>query len=427
MAHQLLNWRLNAVLAGLTLLTPVTIHLFFPVIPVLKADFGLSDALAQLTFSVGVVALAFSTLVYGALGDRYGRRPVLLAGLTLFLLGSVITALVTSFAALLAGRLVQAVGAGCGITLARAIARDIYGAEGLVKAIAYLTLCFALGGLTAPGIGGIMVDYFGWRSVFALASVAGLAAITGTCFVIPKSAAREPADRSAPMTAGLLELMHYPRFCALVVQTGCSTGTFLTLATASSVFMKELLHRPATEFGFYFSVMPIGFIIGTVISTQIANRASIEWMVLVGSGVTLAAVAVQSILLLLGPVTPLVLFVPGAFITCAQGLSLPFAQAGAMATVPRLGGTAAGIGVFMQNFMGAGVAQIYGMLADGTSIPLVQTTVAIAILGLLSALLAFRADQGARWLQRASADGGPSHGGLDLPRGSESSCLRPNH
>jgi DHA1 family bicyclomycin/chloramphenicol resistance-like MFS transporter len=414
-AHKLLNRPLNVLLAGLTLLTPVTIHLFFPVIPAVKADFGLSDALAQLTFSIGVFALAFSTLVYGALGDRYGRRPVLLAGLALFLLGSVITALVTSFTGLLAGRLIQAAGAGCGITLARAIARDVYGADGLVKAIAYLTLFFALGGLTAPGIGGILVDHIGWRSIFALTSLAGLAVIIGTYLVIPETGTRTTADRSAPMAAGLLQLIRYPRFGALVVHTGCSTGTFLTLATASSIFMKELLHRPATEFGLYFAMMPTGFIIGTVISSRIANRAPVERVVLIGAGITLAAVAVQSSLLLSGYLTPLVLFMPGAFITFAQGLSLPFAQAGAMAIVPRLAGTAAGVGVFMQNFMGAGVAQIYGVIADGTPVPLAQITVVMATLSLLSALLARRGDRDARRRQCAPADGRPRP------------CVLPNH
>ena len=110
-------------------------------------------------------------------------------------------------------------------------------------------------------------------------------------------------------------------------------------------------------------------------------------MVLLGGSIGLVAVLVQSGLLLSGHLTPLVLFLPGAFLTFAQGLSLPFAQAGAMATVPRLAATAAGIGLFMQNFMGAGVAQIYGLLADGTPFPLVQTSVVMAVLGLVSALV----------------------------------------
>ncbi len=384
----MLNRPLGVVLAGLTLLTPVTVHLFFPVIPAIKAEFGLSDALAQLTFSVGVFALAFSTLIYGTLGDRYGRRPVLLAGLALFLLGSVITWLASSLIALLAGRLIQAAGAGSGITLARAIARDVYGAEGLVKAIAYLTLFFALGGLTAPGIGGVLVDYVGWRSIFAFTSLAGLGVIVGTYFVISETGKRTEVEGGAPITAGLLALARHSRFCALVIHTGCSTGMFLTLATASSIFMKEVLHRPATEFGLYFAMMPIGFIIGTVISSRIGNRAPTERMVLIGASIALAAVSLQSTLLLSGYFTPLVLFGPGAFITLAQGLSLPFAQAGAMATVPKFAATAAGVGVFTQNFMGAGVAQIYGLLADGTPVPLVQTTAVMATLCLVAALLA---------------------------------------
>ncbi|MGE0626809.1 MAG: MFS transporter [Hyphomicrobiaceae bacterium] len=211
---------LNLVLAGLTLLTPITIHLFFPVIPAVKAEFGTTDALAQLTFSVGVFGLAFSTLAYGTLGDRYGRRPVLLAGLTVFLLGSVIAALASSFTALVAGRLIQAVGAGCGITLARAIARDVYGADGLVRSIAYLTMFFALGGLTAPGVGGILVDHAGWRSTFVFASLAGIAVIVGTYLVVPEMGMRTEPSRGSSMTAGLRELMRYPRFWALVVQTG---------------------------------------------------------------------------------------------------------------------------------------------------------------------------------------------------------------
>jgi DHA1 family bicyclomycin/chloramphenicol resistance-like MFS transporter len=258
----------------------------------------------------------------------------------------------------------------------------------MVRAIAYLTLAFALGGLTAPAIGGILVDHAGWRSIFALATLAGLAIAAGTYLLIPETGARMAAGPVMSPLAGLIELLRYPRFCALVVHTGSATGIFMTLATASSVLMKEALHRPATEFGLYFAMLPLGFIAGTVISSRIGNRAPVERMVLIGGSIGLAAVLAQSGLLLWGHLTPLVLFVPGAFVTFGQGLSLPFAQAGAMATVPKLAATAAGIGVFVQNLMGAGVAQIYGLLADGTPIPLVQSTVAMAVLCLFTAFLA---------------------------------------
>src|SRR6185312_325220 len=105
---------------------------FFPVIPAVKAALGLSDAHAQLTFSIALFGMAFATLVYGTLSDRYGRRPLLLSGLALFLVGSVVSAIAQTPNALVFGRLVQAIGAGCSITLVRAIARDAYRSDQLV-------------------------------------------------------------------------------------------------------------------------------------------------------------------------------------------------------------------------------------------------------------------------------------------------------
>jgi MFS transporter, DHA1 family, multidrug resistance protein len=116
--------RVFALSLGLVaLITPLAVHLFFPVIPEVKVALGLGHAGAQLTFSVALFGMAFATLFYGTLSDRYGRRPVLLSGLGLFLLGSVISALAQTPATLVVGRLVQAIGAGCALTLGRAIAR----------------------------------------------------------------------------------------------------------------------------------------------------------------------------------------------------------------------------------------------------------------------------------------------------------------
>ena len=369
----------------MAVLGPFAIHLFLPLIPVLKTAFELSNAQAQLTFSAGVFGMAFSTLVYGSSADRYGRRPVLLVGLTLFLIGSAASALATSFPILLLGRVIQSFGAGCGITLARAIARDVYGPEHLVRSIAYLTMFFALGGLVSPGIGGFLVDQLGWRAVFAVASIAGFAMLVGAHFIVPETGTPTEKSGGQPFLSSFLQLLAHTRFCALICQTACSTGTFMVIATASSMLMKEALHRPAAEFGLYFSMVPLGFVTGSVIASRIGNRASVEHMILIAASIAVAAAATQSGLLLSGYLNPLVLFLPGSFMTMAQGLSLPYAQAGAMGTIPRLAGTAAGIGVFVQNFFGAGFAQAYGMLADGTPVPMIVMTSFTVGLGLVAA------------------------------------------
>ena len=160
----------------------------------------------------------------------------------------------------------------------------------------------------------------------------------------------------------------------------------MVMASASASLMTELLHRPATEFGLYFLLFPIGFFTGNFISTRIGNRVSTETMMLAGSaaglgervGAGLGAVVAAC-------VTPLAFFIPGTFITMAQGIAMPYAQVGAMAEIPRFAGTAAGVGVFMQNFGAAVFSQLYGIFADGTPRPMIMIAVLCGCLTLVTA------------------------------------------
>lgn len=371
-------------LGAISLIAPLAVHLFMPAIPAVKAALGLSEAMAQLTFSIALFSMAVATLFYGSLSDRYGRRPVLLSGLALFLVGSAISAVAQSVEVLVIGRVVQAVGAGCGITLGRAIAQDVYGASRLVKAIAYLTMAYTIGPMISPMVGGALIDAFGWRSVFGFALAAG-AVITLIAYrTVFESRPPSPANR---VPGNLLQnywaLLRHLRFGAFVLQTGCCTGSFMVSATAASSLMKETLHRPSSEFGIYFLLFPLGLLTGNFIASRIGNRVANEIMVLTGSLLAVVAVAAQASLLLTGPLTPVALFVPGFLLTLAQGVSLSHAQSGAMAVEPKLGGTAAGVGVFVQNFVGATFAQVYGVMADGTPVPLMEVAGMSVMIGLL--------------------------------------------
>jgi MFS transporter, DHA1 family, multidrug resistance protein len=377
-------------LASISLIGPLAVHLFMPVIPAVKAALGLTDAMAQLTFSIALFGMAFATLFYGSLSDRYGRRPVLLSGLALFLIGSAVSALATSVLALVLGRFVQAVGAGCGITLGRAIAQDVYGRERLVRAIAYLTMFYTIGPMISPIVGGVLIDAFGWRSVFGFAL--GLGGVIALIAYLAVFETRPPAPDNrvaGSVLQNYAALFRHLRFTAFVLQSGFMTGTFLVAATAASSLLKDMLHRPSTEFGLYFLLFPLGFFTGSFVTSRVGNRVANETMVLAGSLLALAAVAVQSSLLRSGIVMPLTLFGPGFFITMAQGLSLSYAQSGAMATSPKLAGTAAGIGVFVQNFLGAAFAQFYGLIADGTVVPLTESTAISVLCGLIAGALPF--------------------------------------
>ncbi|CAN0320233.1 unnamed protein product, partial [Phaeothamnion confervicola] len=258
-------------LAGIVLIGPLAVHLFLPVIPAVKAEFALTDATAQLTFSSGIFAMALSTLAYGTLSDRYGRRPVLLAGLGLFLAGCAIVATASTFGMLLTGRIVQAVGAGCGTALVRSIARDAYGQAQLVKAISYLTMFYTLGPMIAPMVGGLLIDAFGWRSAFVFALIFGAVISAGAGLVIYEThtGTRIPLDAVAVLRS-YVDPFRNPRFASFVLQSGFSSGIFFTLTAAVSVIMKEQLGRSATEYGVWFLAFPVGFLIGNIVSSRLA-------------------------------------------------------------------------------------------------------------------------------------------------------------
>jgi MFS transporter, DHA1 family, multidrug resistance protein len=376
-------------LGAITLIGPLSIHLFLPAMPAVKAHFAASDAVVQATFSVTLTAMAVVTPVYGSLSDRYGRRPVLLIGLAFFLLGSLLSALAGSVPMLILARLIQAVGAGCGITLARAIARDAYGPAALVKAIAYLTMAYTLGPMISPAMGGLLLDHFGWRSGFVFALLSGIAITGGAFFVVTET--HPPAARRGG--TGLLHhygaLLRDRRFLAFALQSGFMSFQFFAVAAASPFLMKDVLGRTATEYGLYFMCFPLGFCSGNLVSSRLSGKVAIERMVMLGSVVCAIVVAAQAGFILAGRLSPLILFIPGGLMSFAQGLSLPNAQAGVLRVKPELAGTAAGLSVFIQMMLSAFAAQIYGLFADGTPMPMIAVSTVGAVLTLVTASMLF--------------------------------------
>ncbi len=141
-------------LAAVTAIGPLAMHFYLPAIPAVRLDFGIDSATAQLAFSVTLLTMAVATLVYGPLSDRLGRRPVLLGGLVLFVAGSGACAIAPDIETLIGARLVQGIGAACSLVIVRAIARDLYDPDRLVKAMAYLTMAYILVPMLATPISG---------------------------------------------------------------------------------------------------------------------------------------------------------------------------------------------------------------------------------------------------------------------------------
>ena len=159
---------------AITFIAPLAIHMIIPALPIIKNDLLVDDTMAFATISLVMVVMAFATVVYGGLSDQWGRKPVLLAGLALYVIGAELSWFATDIYTLLIGRVIQAAGAGCGVVIARAITRDIYGMERIASMIANLTAAYVIGVTLAPPLGGVLIELLGWRSVFMLATIIGL-------------------------------------------------------------------------------------------------------------------------------------------------------------------------------------------------------------------------------------------------------------
>ena len=359
-------------LVAITLVGTMSIHLFLPLLPDVKKSFDASDAMVGATFSLALFVMAFSTLAYGSLSDRYGRRPVLMTGLGLFCAGTLVSALAPTIEVLLAGRLIQGLGAGCGVTIARAIARDRYGTDSLVTVIAYLTMASTLGPTFSPLISGLLVDTLGWRSVLWFSVASGALILAAAYRVLPES---RPTEDLAAQAPGFLRnygtLLKNPSFLGFVLATGFSSGTFVGVAAAISFLLTDYLGRSATEFGLYFTLFPTAYALGSYLGVRLAARTSIEASVLIGAALMALMVAAQAAVMLAGHVTPLILVIPWSLISIAQGLITPNAQAGAIRVKPQLSGTASGIAMFCHFALAAVFVQIYTAIADGTPMPMV--------------------------------------------------------
>jgi MFS transporter, DHA1 family, multidrug resistance protein len=384
------RWYFFIALVSITFIGPLSIHLFIPAMPAVKEAFGVSTGVAQLTLSLEMLSMACFTVAYGGLSDRFGRKRVLLSGLVLFTCGAASCMAATNLPMLLAGRILQGAGAGCGVVLARAIARDVYGQERVAQVIAYLTAAYVLGPMLAPPIGGQLTALFGWRALFMLASAVGLVVILAVILAVPETRSRTTAAPRG-VVAGYKSLLSRRRFVGFTLQPGLMSAAFYTQATAASFLAAEHLGANASEIGLWFFAFPVGFMAGSFISGRIGANRSIEFMTILGGVIGVTNGVLLASWLYFGGVSMAALYIPGMFVSLAQGLSMPYAQAGAMAVDPQLAGSASGAVVFSQFFWPAVLQQLTGLLADGTWVPMATVHFGAVTGALLAGWMAMRA------------------------------------
>ena len=368
-------------------LGPMSTDFYLPSLPALVDYFATDVASVQLTLSVFLAGFAAGQLIYGPLSDRYGRRPVMLAGVAIFTLASVACMLATSIEMLIAARLVQAIGACAGPVLGRAVVRDVYGREGAARMLALIGAAMALAPLIGPIVAGYLTVWFGWRSNFLVLTVYGAVILFGILTALAETNAhRGEATSLARMLRNYRDFLRSRVWLGYVLCNSATyAGLFAFISGSSFVFIK-VLGLPPHLYGVCFAAAVTGYIAGTIYSARMVMRLGIERMVLTGAaicalaGLAMAGLAFGGIETVWSVLGPMMLFCVGV------GLVMPNSIAGAIGPFPTMAGAASALLGFTQMTIAAAVGIGVGAAFDGTARPMAVT---IALTG-VAALTAHR-------------------------------------
>lgn len=383
------------VLAAITAIGPVSMQIFLPALPAIQDDFRSTPGIVQLTLSLSMAAMAVTTLMYGPLSDRFGRRPVLIAALVAFLAGTLACLLAPTVEALILGRVLQAGGVAAGMVLARAIVRDVYEHDRVASVLALLTAAMVVAPMVAPAIGGLLTDAFGWRANFAFVGILGLPVTLLVAVALAETNRhRTPRVSVRTMIGGFGGLLRAPVFRAYAFQAAFSTAIFFAFASGAPYVVVKVMGRPASEYGIWFVLVAVAFMIGNLTAARISRRVGGDRMIMIGSIGALASAVISAGALAAGWWVPLSLFGPGMLLGYCQGLALPNSQAGVVNHAPQAAGAASGLSGFLQMMIGAAFAQTVGVMQDGTPYPLVALMTLAAVISL--GVFALRGRTGSR-------------------------------
>jgi len=374
----------------LTGLSALTMNVFLPSLPGMTTYFHTDYWVMQLSVSLYLGVSAILQIFIGPISDRYGRRPVMLWSLGLFLLATLGTLLAPSAELFLVFRMCQAVVTAT-MVLSRAAVRDMVGQNEAASMIGYVTMGMAIVPMIGPMIGGGLDELFGWQSSFVLMLVCG-AAITALAWAdLGETAASRPTSLRAQVRE-YPELLASPRFWGYCLASAFASGAFFAYLGGAPFIGTEVFHLSPGVLGFYFGAPAVGYALGNFLSGRYSARFGVNRMVLYGTLVNFVGIGTLMLVFLSGVIHPAVFF--GFFTTVGlgNGLVLPNATAGMLSVRPHLAGTASGLGGTMMIGGGALLSALAGaLLTPGSGpMPLLLVMIATSAAAVLSILFVIR-------------------------------------
>jgi DHA1 family bicyclomycin/chloramphenicol resistance-like MFS transporter len=366
---------------------PLAMNVFLPSLPAMARYFATDYGVMQLAVSLYLAATAALQLIIGPASDRYGRRPVMLACVGIFLAGTVGAIYAPTVEALLVCRVLQAF-SSAGLVISRAVVRDTVGTAEAASKIGYITMGMSVVPMIGPMIGGFLDEIYGWQASFVLILAFGVASLV----VIHTDMVETNRNMSTSFAAQFRaypELLASPRFWGYTATAAFTSGAFFAFLGGGPYVATQMLGLTPSAYGFYFGIIAVGYMLGNFLSGRFSRQVGINRMMLTGNVIATAGAVLALLLFSAGLYHPLSLFGPAFFTGMGNGITLPNANAGIVSVKPHLAGSASGLGGAMMVGGGAALSVLAGALLteDSGPFPLLWTM-------LLSSAAAFPATLG---------------------------------
>jgi DHA1 family bicyclomycin/chloramphenicol resistance-like MFS transporter len=368
-------------LVAMTGVAPISLYMLVPALPVLATTFGRDISIAQMTVSLYMVGIACSQLIMGPLSDRFGRRPVLLAGLSLMVAASVACIFADNLPQLIAARFFQALGGATGMVVSRAIIRDLYERERVGAMISLVIAVMMIAQMLSPLTGGLLEIAFGWRAIFYAITAGSLAVAVGIAVALPET--RRVRAQGGGFRGDVGSLIRNRAFVGYVLCQVLASQIIFTFAGGGPYIVVTQMGRSSAEYGAWFATTGFAFLVGNLLCVRFAPRHSLEKLIWFGLALQFGG----SLLNLAWSITgwneaPAWLFGTQMIVMAGNAFVMANSAAGAISVRPEAAGTASGAMGFLQQGLGALVSQ-FGAYLGGhstTTLPLTAAILAISVL-----------------------------------------------
>ena len=380
------------ILGALATISPFSIDMYLPGFPAIAADLKTSIARVQLSLTSYLVGIAIGQLLYGPLLDRFGRKAPLYVGLMAYVLASLVCAFTTSVDALIAMRLLQALGGCAGIVAAQALVRDLFPVNEIAQAFSSLTLVIAISPMVAPTVGGYVTAAFGWSSVFMILAAITALMMVAVHFALPQGRKADPTLSLRPQEVlkNFYAVVRQPQFLVYGVSGGISTSAGFAYIAGSSDVMITQYGFTEQQFGWIFAFLAFGLIGSTQLNHLFLKRFTSQQLILIALIYQTAIGLVMILVVLYHWVSPLGLIGLMFVFLTGQGLTNPNATALTLAPFVRHTGSAASLNGFFRMAIGGLVTGLVSLLHDNTPMPMVGVMAGCAVVGLIVLLIGNR-------------------------------------